>query len=82
MDLSDTKLHEIEADYHFTNRRFSEVINFWLKGNTLIPVTWESLIDTLESPPINERGLAKELREKLGLYKNTGENYRKTRELI
>ena len=75
LDLSDTKLHEIEADYHFMHRRFSEVINFWLKGNTLIPVTWESLIDALESPPVNERGLAKELREKLGLHKNTGENY-------
>lgn len=82
LDLSVAKLHEIEIDYHFMHRRFAEVINFWLKGNTLIPVTWESLIDALESPPVNERGLAKKLREKMGLIKDTGENYLNTRGLI
>ena len=82
LDLSDTELHEIEANYHFTNRQFSAVINFWLRGNTLIPMTWESLIKALESPPVNERGLAKKLREKMGLIKDTGENYLNTRGLI
>ena len=67
LGISEAKLGQIEADYHTVDRRFSEVISFWLKENTQVAVSWNSLIDILESPFVNEKGLANKLREKTGL---------------
>ena len=66
LGLSETKLHQIEADHRTTDRCFSEVVSFWLKGNTQVAVTWKSLVKVLESSFVNEQGLAKRLREKDG----------------
>ena len=67
LGINETNLHQIEADYCTVDRCFSEMISFWLKGNTEVAVTWKSIIDALESPAINEKGLANWLREKKGL---------------
>ena len=64
LGISGAKLHEIETDYPTANRCFSEVINFWIEGNTQVAVTWKLLVEVLESPFVNEKGLAKRLREK------------------
>ena len=65
--LSEAKLRQIEADHHTVNRYFSEVISFWFNGNTQVAVSWKSLVEVLESPFVDEKGLAKKLREKGGL---------------
>ena len=39
-------------------------LDYWLHGNTDIPITWESVVAALESPSVGELGLAKELKEK------------------
>jgi hypothetical protein len=46
---------------------FTEVISFWLNGNTQVAVSWKSIIDVLESQFVGEKGLANQLREKAGL---------------
>ena len=67
LGVSESKLREIEADHHTAQRRFSEVISFWIRGNTHVPVTWKSLSQLLESSFVNERGLANKLRDKCGI---------------
>ena len=67
LGLDETKLNQIEADHHNVDRRFSEVINFWLNGNTQVTVSWKSLVEVLESPFVNKKGLASRLREKGGM---------------
>ena len=67
LGVSEAKLRQIEANYHTVERCFSEMISFWLNGNTRVAVSWKSLIDALESQFVNERGLANQLREKVGL---------------
>ena len=64
LGVSEAKLRQIEADRTTVNRRFSEVINFWLNGNTQVATNWESLVIVLESSFVDEKGLAKKLREK------------------
>ena len=67
LGINEAKLRQIEADSRTVSRCFSEVISFWLNGNTQVAVSWNSLIDILESPFVNEKGLANKLREKTGL---------------
>ena len=64
LGVSESKLRQIEADHTTVGRRFSEVISFWLKGNTQVAMNWESLVIVLESSFVDEKGLAKKLREK------------------
>ena len=68
LGVNEARLEEIENDYQATNRRFSEVIRFWLRGNALAAVSWESLIEVLETPSVCEEGLAMKLREKGGMF--------------
>jgi hypothetical protein len=67
LGVNESKLRQIETDYQILDRRFSEMISFWLSGNTLVAVTWMSLVQVLESRFVNEKGLANQLREKAGL---------------
>ena len=67
LGLSEAKLRQIEADHRTVDRCFSEVISFWLNRNTEVAVSWKSLVEILESPFVDEKGLAKKLREKGGL---------------
>ena len=66
LGLSESKLHQIGADYQTVDMRFTEVISFWLNGNTPVAVSWKSLVEVLESPFVGEKGLAGRLREKGG----------------
>ena len=70
--LSKAKLGQIEADHHTVDRCFSEVISFCFNGNTQVAVSWKSLVEVLESPFVDEKGLAKKLREKGGLELHDG----------
>ena len=67
LGIAETMLNQIEADHRNVDRCFSEVISFWLKGNTPIAVGWKSLVEVLESPFVSEKGLARGLREKGGM---------------
>ena len=67
LGIDEAKLEEIENNYQTADRRFSEVIKFWLRGNASAAVSWESLIEVLESPFVGEKGLAMRLREKGGM---------------
>jgi hypothetical protein len=67
LGVGESKLRQIETDYHTLDRRFSEMISFWLNGNTQVDVTWMSLVQVLESRFVSEKGLANQLREKAGL---------------
>ena len=59
LGIDDAKLEEIENNYQTTDRRFSEVIKFWLRGNASAAVSWESLVEVLEEPFVDEKGLAR-----------------------
>ena len=67
LGVIDAKLEEIENNYQTADRRFSEVIKFWLRGKASAAVSWESLMDVLEQPSIGEKELAMRLREKGGM---------------
>ena len=67
LGVDPAKLEEIENNYQTADRRFSEVIKFWLRGNTSAAVSWESLVEVLEQPSVGEKGLAMRLREKGGM---------------
>ena len=67
LGVNESKLDEIENNYQTTDRRFSEVIKFWLRGNTSAAVSWESLVEVLEQPSVGEKGLAMRLRQKGGM---------------
>jgi hypothetical protein len=65
--VDQSKIEEIEVNHPTADRRFSEVIKIWLRGNTSVPVSWELLVEVLESPFVGEKGLARRLREKGGM---------------
>jgi hypothetical protein len=65
LGVPETKIEEIEMNYGTADRRFSEVIKFWLRENTSVAKSWESLVEVLESPFVNEKGLARKMREKI-----------------
>ena len=55
--------HKIKQ-FEDSDNVFSDVMDYWLKGNTEVPTTWESLVNALESPYVGEVGLARLLRKK------------------
>ena len=67
LGVSESKLRQIRADNHTVHMYFTEMISFWLNGNTQVAVSWESIINVLESHFVDEKSLANQLREKAGL---------------
>ena len=67
LGVGESNLRQIRADNHTVHICFTEAISFWLNGNTQVAVSWDSIIDVLESHFVNEKGLADQLREKAGL---------------
>ena len=55
------KIKQFEMD---RDNAFSDIMDYWLKENTEVPTTWESLVNALESPNVEEVGLARFLRKK------------------
>ena len=53
----------IEAEHNQMNRCLLEMLTFWLKC-TNPPPTWDILTEALESPPVGERFLAQQVRDK------------------
>ena len=67
LGVGESKLRQIRADNNTVHMCFTELISFWLNGNTQVAASWESIIGVLESHFVNEKGLANQLREKAGL---------------
>ena len=57
---------------------FTGSLDFWLNGNTNVPVTWGSVVAALESPHVGEYVFAKRLREKWSTSKESEQIYEKT----
>ena len=53
----------IEAEHKQMNRCLLEMLTVWLKC-TNPPPTWNTLTEALDSPPVGERLLAQQLRDK------------------
>ena len=51
----------------------TEGLNYWLDGNTDVPITWGSIVEVLASHHVEEYVLAEILREKF-----SKESYKKT----
>ena len=66
LGIHEDKLEELEGNHRVANRCFSAVLSFWKKGNTDMPVEWESICKALESPSVGQKGLAKQLRKAYG----------------
>ena len=53
----------IEAEHNQMNRRLLEMLTVWLR-HINPPPTWDILTEALESPPVGEKLLAQQLRDK------------------
>ena len=62
----------------FKKDPFLESLDYWLKGNTGVSVTWGSVVAALESPHVGENLLAKRLRKKWTTSKESEQIYEKT----
>ena len=63
LGVPEHKLKEFKS----TSSPFSETISYWLKGNCEgegVPICWETVVKTLQTPLIGEFGLAKTLQAK------------------
>ena len=56
-----SQLNVIEDQYSDIGRRLSETLQYWLDGNTEVPVCWESIVAAIES--VDKKGLADQLRQ-------------------
>ena len=57
-------LSDIEDKYSMNERRLTEMLGYWLDGNTDVPICWESILKCLRAATVNKRGLAQELKQK------------------
>ena len=62
LGVPEHKIKEFEKEHSETYRRFSAVILYWLNNSEA--VSWDCLIAALESPSVNQKKLASELRKK------------------
>lgn len=57
-------LHKLE-EFERERDPLSASIDYWLKGNVEgVPVTWQSIVDALSSPHVDEKGLAQDIARK------------------
>ena len=57
-----------------------EGLDYWLNGNSDVPITWGSVVAVLESPDVKENLLAEKLRKKWTTSKESEQIYEKTDE--
>ena len=62
LGIKPARIEVIEKDHHHTERRLCEILLFWLRGNTDVPICWESITDALIH--VDRQTLAGELMEK------------------
>ena len=61
LGVPEHKLKEFES----SASPFSAMISYWLKGNCEgVPISWETVVKTLQTPIIGEFGLAKTIQAK------------------
>ena len=46
----------------YCGKSLAKVLNYWLKENTDVAVTWQSIVDVLESDSVCEMSLASEIK--------------------
>ena len=74
LNISNSKLHDFEK---FADP-FAEGLDYWLDGNTDVPITWGSVGAILTSHHVGEYVLAENLKEKWTTNKESEEIYEKT----
>ena len=74
LNISNKKLHDFEK----FDDPFTECLDYWLNGNTDVPITWGSVVTALESPHVNCNFLAERLREKWITIKESEQIYVRT----
>ena len=47
-----------------TDEIFPEIVNYWLEDNTVVEVSWNSIVAVLESKSVDEGGLANRIKKK------------------
>ena len=60
LNISNKKIHDFEN----LEDPFTEGLDYWLDGNTDVPITWGSMVEALASPHVEEYVFAESLREK------------------
>ena len=60
LNIPNYKLHQFEKD----DDPIINSLDYWLNGNTDVPIKWESVVAALDTPDVDEPGLAKILRVK------------------
>ena len=60
LNISNKKLQDFEK----FDDPFTECLDYWLDGNTDVPITWGSVVRALESPDLSYNFMAQRLREK------------------
>ena len=64
--------------FEFFDDPLTEGLDYWLNGNTDVPITWGSVVAALASPHVGEYVLAEYLRKKWTTSKESEEIYEKT----
>ena len=70
--------NKILRDFGIFGDPLTEGLDYWLNGNTDVPITWGSVVAALASPHVGEYLLAENLREKWTTSKESEEIYKKT----
>lgn len=60
-----TQIKAIELEHSTVDRRLSETLDYWLRGNTEVPICWKSIIDALQQ--VGGKNLAEQLATKYGV---------------
>ena len=54
----------------------SAAIDYWLSGNVAdVPISWQSIVEVLESDYVGEAGRAQKIKDKCCLPEKKGKNY-------
>ena len=74
LNIPKNKFHEFEK----FEDPFTESLDYWLTGNTDVPITWGSVVSALESPDIKQNLLAERLRKEWTTSIKSEQIYEKT----
>ena len=64
LGITKDKLDTFNEDHGKVARCFLATLNYWVDGNTDVPVSWESIIKVLNDPFVNEPAMSNRLRGK------------------
>ena len=64
LDIPDGELKSIKYSGDSDNNKLSEVLRIWANSKSS-PVTWETIIQAVSDPPVNNKYVADKIREHL-----------------